>query len=156
VWVDSEPGKGTTFKILFPGAEGAAITIPEALQPKKIGGCGTILLAEDEPGVRDFIRNTLSKHGYTVLAAPNGPEALALCRGHQKGIDLLVTDVSMPGMSGMELAAEFAAGHPAVPVLFISGYAEEFGDGNQDRNYLQKPFTSTTLLTSVGTILRRD
>jgi CheY-like chemotaxis protein len=143
VWVDSEPGKGTTFKILFPGAESASIAVPEALPPKDVRGSGTILLAEDEPGVREFIRNTLSRHGYTVMAAPNGQEALALCRQHQKAIDLLVTDVSMPEMSGMELAAEFTLEHPTVPVLFISGYAEGFGERNPDQNYLQKPFTST-------------
>jgi YesN/AraC family two-component response regulator len=90
------------------------------------------------------------------VAAPNGQEALALSRRHQKVIDLLVTDVSMPGMSGVELAAEFALEHPAVPVLFISGYAEGFVEVNPDRHYLQKPFTSMTLLTSVGAILRQE
>lgn len=90
------------------------------------------------------------------MAAPNGREALALCRQHQKGIDLLVADVSMPGMGGMELAAEFALEHPTVPVLFISGYAEGFGEGNPDQNYLQKPFTSTMLPTSVGAILHQQ
>jgi signal transduction histidine kinase len=155
VWVDSEPGKGTTFKIMFPGVESASITVPEALPPKDVQGSGTILLAEDEPGVRYFVHNTLSKHGYTVVAVPNGQEALALCRQHQKAIDLLVADVSMPGMGGMELAAEFALEHPTVPVMFISGYADGFAERNPDQNYLQKPFTSTTLLASVGAILHR-
>jgi signal transduction histidine kinase/DNA-binding response OmpR family regulator len=156
VWVDSAPGKGTTFTILLPGAESASIDVPEVVPPKSVRGRGTILVAEDEPGVRDFIRNTLSKHGYIVMAAPNGQEALALCRQHQKAVDLLVADVSMPGMGGAALAAEFAIEHPTVPVLFISGYAEGFGEGNPGQAYLQKPFTSTTLLTSVGATLHRE
>lgn len=156
VWVSSEPGQGTTFKLLFPAADGASEVSPAVAAPEVAIGTGTILLAEDEPGVRGFIHKTLSKHGYTVLAAPNGLEALKLARQHPKNIDLVLADVSMPGMGGTELAAEFAIEHPAVPVLFISGYAEAFREKAPDQKYLQKPFTSTTLLTSVGAILHPE
>ena len=156
VWVYSEPGQGTTFKLLFPAAEGASEAAAAVAAPQAAMGTGTILLAEDEPAVRGFIHKTLSKYGYTVLAAPNGLEALKLARQHAKNIDLVLADVSMPGMGGMELAAEFAIEHPSVPVLFISGYAEALREKAPDQKYLQKPFTSTTLLTSVGAVLHPE
>jgi two-component system, cell cycle sensor histidine kinase and response regulator CckA len=156
VWVYSAPGPGPTFKMLFPAADNASAAESAVILQNDLGGSGTILVAEDEPGVRDFIRKTLAKHGYTVLAAPNGREALALSGQQPKPINLLVADVSMPEMGGLELAEKFAAEHPTVPVLFISGYADRFGEEHPAAKYLQKPFTSTTLLTRVRSLLLRQ
>ena len=154
VSVQSTPGQGTTFTLLFPAADGNPETAAAAARPQTAMGTGTILLAEDEPGVRDFVHKILSKHGYTVLAATNGVEALRLSRQHARSVDLLVTDISMPEMGGLELAARYSAEYPNVPVLFISGFSERPVDRDPMKTYLQKPFTSTALLTRVGDVLK--
>ncbi len=152
VWVYSEAGQGTTFKILFPavGAEGK----PASAAPVKApSGNETILLVEDEPAVRGFARLTLERHGYTVLEAANGRQALELARQHTGPIHLVLADVVMPEMGGPELAKQFGARHPSVPVLFMSGYPNHSGQQEGPAAYLQKPFTSATLLTQVRAAL---
>ena len=155
VWVYSEPGQGTTFKMLFPVCEAAATAAPVEAPAAVANGSGTVLLAEDEPGVRDFIKRALTKSGYTVLTAPNGREALALLRQHSGKVHLLLADVSMPEMGGVELAHNFAAEYPGVPILLMSGYAEGLWDRDDlPAGYLQKPFTSATLLAGVRGVMQ--
>ena len=123
--VSSEPGSGTVFKIYLPRTE----ELPEPGQPAaadhKPGGAHTILLVEDEPGVRRMVRQALRRQGYTVLEAGSAAEALQLCQRHRNSIHLLVTDVVMPHMSGRQLAQQVRSLLPRMRTLFISGYAHE-------------------------------
>jgi two-component system, cell cycle sensor histidine kinase and response regulator CckA len=149
IWVYSEPGRGSAFKIIFPAVETEIASVPSE-PPTFPSGDETILIAEDEPGIRGFVRQVLERHGYTVLEASNGREALDLARIHTGPIHLVIADVVMPEVGGPELASRFEAEHPGIPVLFVSGYSnrevqlEEMGAG-----YVQKPFTSSTLLNQV-------
>lgn len=153
IWVYSEPGLGTTFRMLFPAIEAEAGPAPDA-PVEAPSGSETILVAEDEPDVRGFIRRILERRGYTVLEASNGREALEVARKHTGAIHLMMADVVMPEMGGAELADQFGAEHPGVPVLFMSGYTNHFGRCEEiGAGYLQKPFTSASLLTQVRTVL---
>jgi CheY-like chemotaxis protein len=158
IWVYSEPGKGTTFKIFFPLVqEGAACEAEIAEEKVPAGGQETILLAEDEEGVRKFVRSMLEKQGYTVLAAANTDEALAIAAQNQDAIELLLTDVIMPQMNGTELAERIQAWKPGLNVLFMSGYTDR-AMRLQDRlaknaAFIQKPFTPNALAEKVRGIL---
>ncbi len=146
IWVYSEPGKGSTFKIYLPRAAG---DVEErgggrtATPPT--GGSEIILLVEDEQGVRDLVRDVLQAHGYTVLEARHGIEALAVARRHRGHIDLLLTDVVMPRMGGPELAECLLARQPNLKVLYMSGYTERAVVHHHVLDagapYLQKPVT---------------
>ncbi len=118
----------------------------------------TILLVDDEPEVRRLLQRMLGHLGFTVLAAENGPDALALQAAHPPDIHLLVTDLDMPGMTGVELARAFHVQRPSAAVLYLSGYAEEAaGDGSGlVAGFLQKPFTSRQLADSVSSLLARS
>ena len=122
------------------------------------GGTETILIAEDDPSVRAFVERVLSRAGYRVFAAANGPEALAKA-ATLPGLDLPFTDTMMPGMSGRELAAQLSTTHPKVPIVFASGYSAEalaYGVGNDGKStYLAKPFTAGALLICVREALDR-
>lgn len=120
---------------------------------------GTILLAEDDDSVRGIVSRVLTTHGYRVLEASRGDEALSLWHAHDGavgGIDLLVTDVVMPGTSGRELVHELRAILPSLPVLFTSGYLDEtaaVGDDARITQYLEKPFATAKLLLAVRQLL---
>jgi PAS domain S-box-containing protein len=126
--ISSEPGVGTTFAALFPAT--CEVAVDEAADSDSTGTRGhssedtTILLAEDEESLRLLTQRILTRHGYTVIAASSGAEALDLARRHTGRIDLLLTDVIMPQMSGHELATRLQAVDPALPVIYVSGYAE--------------------------------
>jgi signal transduction histidine kinase len=158
IWVYSEPGHGTTFKIYLPRNEevGEAPVRPRAMgdQPH---GTETVLVVEDEPSVRALVRGVLQATGYTVLEASRGEEALEVMQQHHGPIDLLLTDVVMPGMSGPELAARRGQHHPEAKVLYMSGYtgdvAVRHGVLGQSSAYLQKPITPTTLSRKVREVL---
>lgn len=116
----------------------------------------TILLVEDQKGIRDLIRQTLLEHGYTVLFAADGDTALRICQQHVGGLHLLVADVVMPGMSGIQLASRVRALRPNVEVLFISGLVPETMVQSQlsaGAGFLAKPFSSTQLLAKVQELL---
>jgi two-component system cell cycle sensor histidine kinase/response regulator CckA len=117
----------------------------------------TVLLAEDEPGLRQGIEEALLTHGYTVLSAPEGQAALALAEAHEGPIHLLVTDMAMPGMSGRELAEQLFTRSETLKILYISGYVtdEDVGTrlGWQGAAFLRKPFTIDALLTQVRALL---
>jgi CheY-like chemotaxis protein len=153
IWVDSEPGKGTTFEVYFPRVT-AAIDAPHpTLPPVTLGGRETILLVEDEEQVRAVAQDILERNGYRVLAARNPGEALILCEQHLGTIDLLLTDVVMPQMSGPELARRIATVRSDTRVLCMSGYTDDsavrHGVLESGVAFLQKPFTPETLMQKV-------
>ena len=148
--VDSEPGRGTTFRIYLPRLDAAAATVDRNPRPvAAAGGTETILLVEDEEGVRELARDILRASGYTVLEARNGAEALLLCERHQGPLDLLLTDVVMPRMSGRELAERLGPLRPDLSVLYMSGYTDDavirHGVLGAGTAFLQKPFTPAAL-----------
>jgi two-component system, cell cycle sensor histidine kinase and response regulator CckA len=157
IWVYSEVGRGTTFKIYLPRVDGASERPPVA--EHVAGGSETILLVEDEPQVRAVVRRALERAGYAVLVAQDPDDALRLCDARQP-IDLLLTDVVMPHMNGRELAERVRARYPATKALFMSGYTDDaiLRHGVLDAGvpFLQKPITPTTLARRVREILDAD
>ena len=159
VFPQSEPGAGTTFYIYLPRVEES----PEEMAPPKSqenekGGCETVLLVEDEASVRELVRETLAARGYKVLEAENGESGLRVADAHGDGIDILITDVVMPGMGGRELAKRLLQIRPNLAVLYLSGYTEDtilhqgaLGPGTA---FLQKPFTLQNLARKVREVLR--
>jgi PAS domain S-box-containing protein len=158
IWVYSEPGGGTSFKIYFPRlAERAAEVERAKARSGAPGGSETVLLVEDEGGVRSMVRRVLESSGYTVLEARDGDDALIVCEQHKGPIHLLVTDVVMPGLSGRELAEHLAPFYRAMKVLYISGYTDDailhHGHLEADMHFLQKPFTPNALARKVREVL---
>ena len=157
VWVYSEPGRGTTFKIYLPRVEEKAEQEQAAELPELPKGTETVLLVEDEEMVRRLLRDILEGEGYTVLAAANGEEALRICGRHEGPPHLLVTDVVMPGMSGRELVERLTGNCRGVKVLYMSGYTDDaivhHGVLDEGMNFLQKPFTPEAVLRKVREVL---
>jgi two-component system cell cycle sensor histidine kinase/response regulator CckA len=159
VWVYSEVGKGTTFKIYLPRVDEIAEAESEKKRYEELPrGSGTILLAEDEKEVREVAREFLDLAGYTVIEAKDGAQALELAAQHTGKIDLLVTDMVMPGIGGRELATRLVALRPELKVIYMSGYTEYANFKNADFELhnvmLQKPFTRAILATAVQKILK--
>jgi len=158
IWVYSEPGEGTTFKIYLPRVEGEVEEVLPARQEAiPVEGSETILLVEDDDLVRNMICETLKQNGYTMLNAASGDEALNLCGDHQGVIDLLVTDVVMPGMNGRELAERLSTAYPRLKTLFISGYTDHGivhnGILDPETDFLQKPFKLDALARKIRQIM---
>jgi CheY-like chemotaxis protein len=157
VMVHSEVGHGTTFQIYFPEVEGVAEKHPVPVPDAATGGCETVLLVEDEESVRQLVRDTLAGKGYRVLQAESGEAGLALAKQHDGKIDLVITDVVMPGMSGREMAQQLGQTRPEVKVLFLSGYTEDaiLSDGSIEPGtaFLQKPFSLQNLSRKVREVL---
>jgi len=158
--VRSSPGRGTTFDIILPQI---SATVP-AKAEHSIGaamprGSETVLIVEDEDAVRHIVRRVLEGQGYLILEARDGNEALRICAQRGESVDLVLSDVIMPGMGGRELSRTLAATHPTLPILFMSGYNEEgelTGDGAElATSVLAKPFTSETLARHVREALDR-
>lgn len=154
--VQSAPGVGTSITVYLPEAVREEREAKEELRSPVSGeltGKETILLVEDEEMVRELAVESLQRYGYTILEAPNGDKALSICEGYKGKIDLLITDVVMPGMNGIELARRFRDSRPGVPVLFMSGYAEDavehLGDMADKQSFLQKPITPSNLSRKV-------
>jgi len=152
IWVDSELGKGTKFKIFLPKTGDTL----QAAKPEKTGtsaqGCGTVLLAEDEDAVRELASEFLKASGYTVLLAKDGLDALGIAEQHRKPIHVLVTDVVMPRMRGTELARKLKRCHPELKIVYMSGYLEHNShpDGYEPESaFLQKPFARDSLLQKI-------
>jgi CheY-like chemotaxis protein len=154
IWVYSQPGRGSTFKIYLPRveeqAEAAALSTARTAAR---GGTETVLLVEDEAVVRTLVRNTLLQNGYRVLEAENGSQALRICERHRGPIHLLVTDVVMPGINGRELAERLTQQRPELRIMFMSGYTDEtiahHGVLAPGVGFLQKPFTLDALARKV-------
>ncbi|HVO56702.1 MAG TPA: PAS domain S-box protein [Dongiaceae bacterium] len=159
IWVYSELGKGTTLKIYLPRVDEAATSTPEVTSANPLPrGSETILLAEDEQDVREVAREFLESAGYVVLQAPGGESALKLAQEHPGKIDLLITDMVMPGMSGQELAHRMRKSHEGLRVIFMSGYSEhaagEAAKGELSAAVLTKPFSRTALLRMLREVLQ--
>jgi CheY-like chemotaxis protein len=161
VWVYSEPARGTTFKVYFPeafGEEQGGDTRPHAEAIPR--GQGTILFAEDDAALRRIGERLLRQLGYHVLVAEHGEDGLRVAAEHRGPIDLLVTDVVMPGMSGMQLFERLRDTHPDLPVLFLSGWASDAVVRHRilegEVPFLQKPFSAEELGRKVHELLRRS
>ncbi len=154
IWVYSEVGKGTSFKIYLPRVnqpeDKASVAPPFAEAPR---GTETILLAEDEQDVREVAREFLESGGYTVIESHNGADALRLAAEHKGAIDLLVTDMVMPGMTGKELAGRLQHQHSGIGVIYMSGYSEqtvaETAQADSGMLLLTKPFSRGSILRAV-------
>ena len=159
IWVYSEPGKGTTFKIYLPrvSEEGETIAVPAAPEVKLARGHETILLVEDEVTLRGLVKQYLQNQGYTILEATDGAAAIRIAAEYPNPIHLLLTDVIMPGMNGREVASRVSAARPEVKVLYVSGYTENAIGHNglleEGITLLQKPFTLPTLKAKVREML---
>ncbi len=156
ILIDSEPGRGTTFHIYLPRMEAHPVTREEAAPVETSPGKETILLVEDEDAVRKLVKRMLEKGGYTVFQARSGAEALSICESHQNKINLLITDMVMPGMSGPALAEKAREKCSGVKVLYISGYTDEGARGAaipRGSEFLAKPFSAGKVLYTVRRVL---
>ncbi|MBI4165217.1 MAG: response regulator [Acidobacteria bacterium] len=158
IWVYSELGRGTTFKIYFPQVEEAE----RAVQPPKVvsasqRGSETIIVVEDEEPVRSLVRRVLESKGYAVLTASTAEEATRICEQQEGKISLLLTDVVMPGMSGRKLAQHLGFSRPEMKILYMSGYTDNaivhHGVLDPGTAFLQKPFTPDAILRKVREVL---
>jgi signal transduction histidine kinase/DNA-binding NarL/FixJ family response regulator len=158
IWVYSELGQGTTFKIHLP-AKAAARESPASRRPTSVAleGTETILLVEDQEAVRKLARRVLTKAGYTVLEAPDGDQALLVCEHDAGPIHAVLTDVILPTMSGRKLADHLSAIRAGMKVLYMSGYTDNaivhHGVLEPGVNYIQKPFTREALLSKLREVL---
>jgi len=159
VHVDSEPGRGSCFRIFLPcvAVETTEATdVPAAAIAPPVGAAhpATIILVEDETLVREITARVLGRAGYTVLEAQDGEEALQMVRRHAGHIDLVITDVVMARLGGLELARRVAGEQPGLPILLMSGYnSEEMPADDPTISFLQKPFTPNALLQTVSALL---
>ena len=153
--VESEPGKGASFRVSLPRVEQEPVAPRKATMTERHKhGTGTILLAEDEPLLRELGETILKQAGYKIQTAPNAEELKKFVAEHDGKIDLLLTDVVMPGMSGPELVRLVRARWPDVRVLYMSGYADdEIEDLDRDAGFLQKPFTPMELTAKIAEML---
>ena len=158
--VHSQEGEGTTFEVYLPEIEPPEqVTVVPALEttpaPAEVGG--TVLVVDDEPLVRQTVESVLELSGFDVLAADGPEEAAELMSGVERQLDLLVTDVVMPGESGPELAARLRSRWPSLRVIFMSGYADDLNTGRWQvvppSHYLQKPFTPGELRGLVAEVM---
>jgi nitrogen-specific signal transduction histidine kinase/CheY-like chemotaxis protein len=157
IWVESAVGAGSSFHALFPRVP--APSKPGAVQETFNFRCGgeTILLVEDEPAVRKMAAEVLRNIGYRVLDAPSGAAALKVAAKHKDPVDVLLTDIVMPGMTGVELASRIAATYPRTRILYMSGYTDDaignHGLRGQPSRVLHKPFTHEALTQHVRAAL---
>jgi PAS domain S-box-containing protein len=158
IWVYSEPGLGTTFKIFLPSGEGVStptrtpVVIDQTTPPTE-----TILLVEDEAPTRDAVHRNLVRAGYKVIEAHNGLEALQIASSHSGAIDLVLTDSMMPEMGGAELVRQLRESRSQISVLMMSGYTEDLvltGPEIDDQFFIEKPFTTADLLLAIRSALR--
>jgi two-component system cell cycle sensor histidine kinase/response regulator CckA len=158
IFAKSEPGRGSTFRIYLPRVEDAIEPVALARPSQTVGGSETVLLVEDEASVRQLVRETLEAGGYKLLEAEDGEAALRVSSRHDGPIDILITDVVMPGISGQELSRRLCIADPKLKVLYLSGYTEDSiireGALEAGTAFLQKPFTLQSLSRKVREVLR--
>ena len=157
IWVYSEPGHGTTFKIYLPRVHRASEVERPVPAKKSPHGHETVLLVEDEAAVRASTNEFLVRSGYTVVIAENGEDALRVSRDYSGPIHLMITDVVMPKMSGPQVATQLLAERPDMKTLFVSGYAEntilQHGNIDVTARFLSKPFSLSALANKVREVL---
>jgi len=158
IWVYSEPHQGTTFKIYLPRASSDIHPGDSQIPAVGVrGGTETVLLVEDDHAIRSLGRQILARHGYTVLDASNGRDALHLATHHEGRLDLVITDMVMPGIGGVMLVERLIALRPNLQALYMSGYTEDDivrrGMLDAQTAFIQKPFTATGLLQAVRHVL---
>jgi two-component system, cell cycle sensor histidine kinase and response regulator CckA len=157
IWVYSEPGNGTTFKIYLPRVNEAASEARVGPAPTTVRGTETVLIVEDEATLRNLARRMLESAGYTVIAAANGRDALRMAAEHAGPVDLMLTDVVMPGMSGKDLAAMLARVRPRMKVLYTSGYTDDtivhHGVLDANTQFISKPYGAVQLARKVREVL---
>ena len=157
--VDSKPGQGTTFRIYLPRAGAEAAAAKESAR-RSLRGTETVLLVEDEEQILNLGRRVLVQYGYTVLALSSPQEALAMAAQHVGPLQLLITDVVMPGMNGKELRDQLRASHPELKCLFMSGYTADVIANNgvldDGVHFIQKPFTIQNLVETVRSVCEAD
>ncbi|HEX7480991.1 MAG TPA: PAS domain S-box protein [Polyangiales bacterium] len=161
IWVSSELGQGASFKLCFPQVTAAQVSAPPLPEPAPTSlADATVLIVDDEEGLRKVVRRTLERAGYHVLDAACGADALGLCRRHPGCIDLLLTDMVMPGMNGEELQLSFRRTRPEAAVLYMSGFPGGTISGRglaaSGIEVLQKPFKPQALLAKVEEAVRRS
>jgi PAS domain S-box-containing protein len=159
VYVQSEPGRGTTFQVYLRATGVASASLETGLEVPPAKGEGTILLVEDEEMVRRLTAEMLKTLGYTVVSAGTPAEALSICQTAKRDIDLVLTDVTMPGMNGMQLRDQVLALMPEVKVLFMSGFASNNilrGNAEESLDFIQKPFSMNDLGRAIRAALARD
>jgi CheY-like chemotaxis protein len=157
VWAYSEPGQGTTLKVYLPLDEGS-LPGTEVQSPLARASGEYVLVVEDEPTVRFMTSRALQEQGYKVMEASSGDEALRLVEQSDGALDLIITDVIIPGIDGTELARRASVLRPGLPILFMSGYTDDDivrrGLLDREQNFLQKPFTPDALIRRVAELLR--
>ena len=158
IWVYSEPSQGTVFKLYFPTAGESPVL--KKFTKKETGstsGTETILMVEDEEGVRSLVRLALESSGYTVLEMKDGESAVAMCADYSGPIHLLLTDVVMPQMSGRSIAGKISLLRPGIKVLYMSGYTDDavlhHGVLSRDMPFIQKPFSPVALRKKIREVL---
>ncbi|HEX5450502.1 MAG TPA: response regulator [Gaiellaceae bacterium] len=160
IWLYSEAGIGTTFKIYFPAAAAAAMPPGPSQEPGALDGTETILVVEDADAVRDLVKTALESFGYTVIATSNGADALEIVRDEATHVDLVFTDMVMPGMNGRELAEQIEDVRPSVKLLFSSGYSADTvirqGIASAAVAFIQKPYLSIELVEKIRSVLDAD
>ncbi|MBZ5702908.1 MAG: PAS domain S-box protein [Acidobacteriia bacterium] len=158
ITVDSAPGKGAAFKVYLPHVEEQAkVEAPKSVPDRSLRGGETVLLVEDEDPLRKLVQSFLEANGYRVLPAPNGEKALEAAAQHPAPIQLLLTDVVMPGMNGRVLAERLVARQPGMKVLYMSGYTDSFIAGHgvlkPGTHLLHKPFMEEALIRKIREVL---
>jgi CheY-like chemotaxis protein len=158
IWVYSEPGQGTVFKVYLPSViESPVAAVPAKTEADFDLGAETVLVVEDEEGVRSLIGFALESAGYKILQTAEGESAVSICEKHDGPIHLLLTDVVMPKMSGPVVAEKVSALRPGIKVLYMSGYTDDavvrHGVLTQDMPFIQKPFSPITLRKKIREVL---
>ena len=157
VWVYSEAGRGTTFKIYLPRTDQSLEPVDGPVHTRSLRGTETVLVVDDAPAVRTAVRAVLERHGYVVVEAPSGEAALQLAMKYRGPLDLLITDVVMPGLSGRDVAGNLSSQRPGVRVLYMSGYADDaivrHGVLEPGIRFMQKPFAPDALAQKVREVL---
>jgi CheY-like chemotaxis protein len=160
IWVYSQLGKGTTFKLYFPQHEESAEVVDDwSVDIEPVGGSETVLVVEDDESLRDVTVALLESAGYKVLQAASAESAVVLGQDLTRSIDLLLTDVLMPGMGGVELSTHLRTLRPDLRVLLMSGYAGDliarYGAIEPETALMEKPFTRHDLLSRIQTVLHK-
>ena len=159
IWVYSEPGKGSTFKVYLPVVKEHVESEQKQGSTDAFHGQETVLLVEDEEMVRNLTREILVMNGYQVLTASNGEEACKVCESYTDKIHLMITDVVMPQMSGRELCERVSKQRPEMAILYMSGYTDDaivrHGVLDDGMPFLQKPFTPDSFARKVRELLEQ-